>query len=100
MFILLYFFLLLIFFLLCILIFFFFFFFFFQAEDGIRDGHVTGDQTCALPIWKSSQINLDDNSCSLQIYFFLLFCRLVIWPKCVISPTPISNSLSPTLESR
>src|SRR5690625_6875569 len=28
----------------------FFFFFFFQAEDGIRDGHVTGVQTCALPI--------------------------------------------------
>src|SRR5439155_6023186 len=29
---------------------FFFFVFFFQAEDGIRDGHVTGVQTCALPI--------------------------------------------------
>src|SRR5690625_6089226 len=26
------------------------FFFFFQADDGIRDGHVTGVQTCALPI--------------------------------------------------
>src|SRR5271165_7254408 len=25
-------------------------FFFFQAEDGIRDFHVTGVQTCALPI--------------------------------------------------
>src|SRR5690625_5432391 len=24
--------------------------FFCQAEDGIRDGHVTGVQTCALPI--------------------------------------------------
>src|SRR5207302_6199881 len=23
----------------------------FQAEDGIRDFHVTGVQTCALPIW-------------------------------------------------
>src|SRR6266511_5114447 len=29
---------------------FYFFFFFFQAEDGIRDFHVTGVQTCALPI--------------------------------------------------
>src|SRR5439155_9922981 len=33
--------------------------FFFQAEDGIRDGHVTGVQTCALPIsspaWSSSK---------------------------------------------
>src|SRR5690606_39561488 len=26
------------------------FFFIFQAEDGIRDFHVTGVQTCALPI--------------------------------------------------
>src|SRR5690606_41145988 len=27
------------------------FIFFFQAEDGIRDFHVTGVQTCALPIY-------------------------------------------------
>src|SRR5689334_23565179 len=26
--------------------------FFFQAEDGIRDGTVTGVQTCALPIFR------------------------------------------------
>src|SRR5690606_39670404 len=32
------------------------FFFFFQAEDGIRDFHVTGVQTCALPIYCSAQI--------------------------------------------
>src|SRR5689334_16430410 len=32
------------------------FFFFFQAEDGIRDGTVTGVQTCALPIsWDTSR---------------------------------------------
>src|SRR5690606_39549620 len=30
------------------------FFFFFQAEDGIRDFHVTGVQTCALPIYSGS----------------------------------------------
>src|SRR5690348_17447830 len=35
--------------------FFFFFFFFFQAEDGIRDGRVTGVQTCALPIYARRQ---------------------------------------------
>src|SRR5690625_6060319 len=29
--------------------------FFFQAEDGIRDGHVTGVQTCALPIYIGGQ---------------------------------------------
>src|SRR5690606_40606777 len=28
--------------------------FFFQAEDGIRDFHVTGVQTCALPISTAS----------------------------------------------
>src|SRR5690625_5768622 len=28
---------------------------FFQAEDGIRDGHVTGVQTCALPILQQQE---------------------------------------------
>src|SRR5689334_23926438 len=32
----------------------YYFFFFFQAEDGIRDGTVTGVQTCALPIFRAS----------------------------------------------
>src|SRR6266511_4903264 len=32
-----------------------YFLFFFQAEDGIRDFHVTGVQTCALPIWEIAQ---------------------------------------------
>src|SRR5690606_42108752 len=31
-------------------------FFVFQAEDGIRDFHVTGVQTCALPILKDFEI--------------------------------------------
>src|SRR5690348_17673933 len=31
--------------------------FFFQAEDGIRDGRVTGVQTCALPIYPSRSYN-------------------------------------------
>src|SRR5437660_1722410 len=30
--------------------------FFFQAKDGIRDGHVTGVQTCALPIWAAERL--------------------------------------------
>src|SRR5690606_458972 len=33
-------------------------FFFFQAEDGIRDFHVTGVQTCALPILLSPEVEL------------------------------------------
>src|SRR5690606_39826964 len=39
------------------LIYIFCLFFFFQAEDGIRDFHVTGVQTCALPIWSSQSCN-------------------------------------------
>src|SRR5215471_19500140 len=37
------------------------FFFFFQAEDGIRDLYVTGDQTCALPIWLCSAQHWTDS---------------------------------------
>src|SRR5690606_21883334 len=36
-------------------------FFFFQAEDGIRDFHVTGVQTCALPIYLKRQGNATIN---------------------------------------
>src|SRR5690606_39968355 len=36
-------------------------FFFFQAEDGIRDFHVTGVQTCALPIWSSCEREVANN---------------------------------------
>src|SRR5690348_18175608 len=41
--------------------------FFFQAEDGIRDGRVTGVQTCALPISVDRAISSDRmNGFSLQ----------------------------------
>src|SRR5690606_39279027 len=36
-------------------------YFFFQAEDGIRAFHVTGVQTCALPIYASDAEALDKN---------------------------------------
>src|SRR5690606_39716458 len=36
--------------------------FFFQAEDGIRDFHVTGVQTCALPIWRSGRTMISSPS--------------------------------------
>src|SRR5256884_5770558 len=38
-------------------------FFFFQAEDGIRDVAVTGVQTCALPISRSTLYLRLQNSC-------------------------------------
>src|SRR5690606_40073671 len=34
---------------------------FFQAEDAIRDFHVTGVQTCALPIYMSEQTTSSGN---------------------------------------
>src|SRR5689334_24184596 len=37
-------------------------FFFFQAEDGIRDGTVTGVQTCALPIFRAGRAARDSAS--------------------------------------
>src|SRR5690606_41143336 len=48
--------------------------FFFQAEDGIRDFHVTGVQTCALPIYTG--FTLGTIACAVApSYFFLLFAR-------------------------
>src|SRR5439155_14906379 len=42
-------------------------FFFFQAEDGIRDGHVTGVQTCALPILAAETgIHIGDGGLSIK----------------------------------
>src|SRR5439155_13709166 len=40
--------------------------FFFQAEDGIRDGHVTGVQTCALPICSDTSPPLDRRGRSVR----------------------------------
>src|SRR5690625_6139174 len=41
--------------------------FFFQAEDGIRDGHVTGVQTCALPILEVKRVTYDLHSITAEI---------------------------------
>src|SRR5690606_39681480 len=49
-----------------------FVFFFFQAEDGIRDFHVTGVQTCALPISVGYATNsLPCSDCA----------RIAYWPR-------------------
>src|SRR5690606_40925652 len=49
-------------------------FFFFQAEDGIRDFHVTGVQTCALPICPVSNVIFIElvEVVILPISFFIL----------------------------
>src|SRR6266702_1599151 len=40
--------------------------FFFQAEDGIRGGHVTGVQTCALPIFSFVGTIAESYACSVE----------------------------------
>src|SRR5690606_40033300 len=45
--------------------------FFFQAEDGIRDFHVTGVQTCALPIWSSKRAASKGAALALYMIFSL-----------------------------
>src|SRR5690606_40645156 len=42
------------------LIIFFIFSFYFQEEDGIRDFHVTGVQTCALPIYPRNDLSYSE----------------------------------------
>src|SRR5438309_11875304 len=63
--------------------FFCFFFFFFQAEDGIRDGTVTGVQTCALPIFFSLSL-ITDSAISF----------LPAWCTCASAGTDLACSAS------
>src|SRR2546430_13573467 len=53
-------------------------FFFFQAEDGIRDLTVTGVQTCALPIFSSTEAS-----------FFFCFSSVTV------ASNPNKSSLNP-----
>src|SRR5690625_5986462 len=64
------------------------FFFFFQAEDGIRDGHVTGVQTCALPI-------LPFSSSSTDLWSFQNRASGTI----SLEPIGVRSDLAPTLYS-
>src|SRR5690606_40833410 len=50
-------------------------FFFFQAEDGIRDFHVTGVQTCALPI-SENIICFSDMESRVWERIISVFCRI------------------------
>src|SRR5690606_39580057 len=52
-----------------------YFCFFFQAEDGIRDFHVTGVQTCALPIWKFA---VNRWRKQISYWWWTKICRVVL----------------------
>src|SRR5690606_40071436 len=43
--------------------------FFFQAEDGIRDFHVTGVQTCALPIFLQPGANAATQGSAHRVFY-------------------------------
>src|SRR5690625_7807522 len=47
----------------------------YQAEDGIRDGHVTGVQTCALPI-----LHADNKAAPIRHGLKLLAQLHCLWP--------------------
>src|SRR5207302_6176252 len=62
------------------IVYYIFFFFFFQAEDGIRDFHVTGVQTCALPI-------LNFGTCEHETAVTIFAPSLAIPPASYFRPT-------------
>src|SRR5689334_24502308 len=52
--------------------------FFFQAEDGIRDGTVTGVQTCALPISPPEGLAADFTKALFVSHYFYAVAVLQI----------------------
>src|SRR6266702_6966279 len=67
-------------------------FFFFPAEDGIRDGHVTGVQTCALPILRESA--LAGNLAAMAAYCAGAGVELAPHGKTAMSPELAARQLA------
>src|SRR5690606_40486971 len=63
--------------------------FFFQAEDGIRDFHVTGVQTCALPIFLTSLHGVFMTNTEIQSQSRLIEAR-----KLVKSPLNVRRTIA------
>src|SRR5690606_40783979 len=64
--------------------------FFFQAEDGIRDFHVTGVQTCALPIFCHLGKSIS-NACSSVRYRFPQVAEVMLLFFCFFQLTKASS---------
>src|SRR5690606_40422206 len=66
-------------------------FFLFQAEDGIRDFHVTGVQTCALPILEQlSPDNAHDAAAApswASFHLIYLFAFCITFAAAIAEPT-------------
>src|SRR5690606_40969544 len=69
--------------------------FFFQAEDGIRDFHVTGVQTCALPILDQLPEALLP---ALGLYFFFSYPLWLVLIATLLF-VAVDVGLSPLLRS-
>src|SRR5690606_18270438 len=73
--------------------------FFFQAEDGIRDFHVTGVQTCALPIYLDHDVGFEN-------HFFIindlrtLFTVMKIHEIGSLTCTRLNHDLMPMLNQQ
>src|SRR5690625_6134255 len=79
------------------------FFFFFQAEDGIRDGHVTGVQTCALPICYSQMDKSGDHtldgSCSRYGLTDLIHKSISVMPVAPESKISVGSTMETVTRS-
>src|SRR5690606_41197966 len=53
--------------------------FFFHAEDGIRDFHVTGVQTCALPILAAMLSGPHASAGWKTLYGAWMFSAVLLW---------------------
>src|SRR5690606_39781668 len=82
-------------------------FFFFQAEDGIRDFHVTGVQTCALPILilleYYRKLEIDNHTIKMRRLFTCVIVLLHILPFRGLAqsgPGGVSNDANPMKNCR
>src|SRR5690606_40315699 len=73
--------------------------FFFQAEDGIRDFHVTGVQTCALPICAGAQ-RLRSTTRQPRASARLVLLRLVVTNHASSAQSSIGASAKLSLTKR
>src|SRR5690606_41632817 len=67
--------------------------FFFQAEDGIRDFHVTGVQTCALPIYRDYVIPEDVKTLAVPALAHRIMLRPEMWVRQIRSGDVIAELL-------
>src|SRR4051794_41239549 len=81
--------------------------FFFQAEDGIRDGRVTGVQTCALPIFGGkapmvvlSDADLDEAAAAASFGAFMNSGQICMSTERIVADVSVAGQLASKLSER